>query len=626
GRLCNLDAAVSVREAEVLALLGEHLTHSEIAGRLFLSVRTVESHVASLRRKLAIPGHRELVRYAAAQRGATPAPLPLPLTSFVGRARELSDLAGRLLAHRLVSVVGPGGAGKTRLAQTVMSHVQDRFAGRVSYVDLVPVSEPAGVPAAVAEACGVADLPGRDTIAALLRGLGEQPTLLVLDNCEHVVNAVALLVESLVSGCPLLHVLVTSRARLVLPFEQVFTLGGLSAGGDAVELFVQRAVSAGWQAPDGAQLARIGEVCRSLDGLALAIELAAVRVPALGLEGVERGLGDHEALLVSGPRVGHRHRSMHDTLEWSFRLLAPAEQAVLCRVSVFAAGFTVDAATSVAAYGGVRTADVRAALGRLVDQSLVVPVASMPDRWRLLEPVRQYAGARMDADDATAYAMHLDWADREARHLTTLSERPGRTWQGPLDEVVDDLRSALEWAAHQDLHHEEATALADRLATLLFRSGRTREAQARYEQAARLATDPRTEGEALERAVAVARSRVLGEEALRLGLAAVQARRRQADEDALGDSRPRWPRRSCASRACSPVRCRQGWRRSCSTRSRPSPAAIRRRGPRLSSPGRTASTRPTRRAHRSPVRSPSGWPSPRTAEVTGSARAPPSTS
>ncbi|HEY3648932.1 MAG TPA: LuxR C-terminal-related transcriptional regulator, partial [Streptosporangiaceae bacterium] len=209
------EAGVSGRETEVLALLGEHLSHAEIAGRLFISVRTVESHVAALRRKLCVGTHRELVRLAAGYVAAGPGTglaasprLPAPLTSFVGRDGERAALAAALDTSRLVSAVGPGGIGKTRLALAVAADMADRFGG-TCYADLVPVTDPALLPAAVLACLGADESSSRPAQDALAAAVGERRALLVLDNCEHLVNAVAVLTERLLSACPNLAVLVT---------------------------------------------------------------------------------------------------------------------------------------------------------------------------------------------------------------------------------------------------------------------------------------------------------------------------------------------------------------------------------------------------------------------------------
>jgi predicted ATPase/DNA-binding CsgD family transcriptional regulator len=391
------EAGVSGRETEVLGLLGEHLSHAEIAARLFISVRTVESHVASLRRKLCVGTHRELVRMAAGYRAAVTGPglaappqLPAPLTSFVGRGGERAALAAALGASRLVSAVGPGGIGKTRLAIAVAADVADRFGG-TWYVDLVPVTDPGLLSAAMLACLGVDESSSRLAEDVLAAAVGERRALLVLDNCEHLVNAVAVLTERLLSACPNLSVLVTSRIRLVVPHETVYPVPGLSVpppggeGGDAATLFAERAAAAGAPLPagpagtedvTGSAAHRAAGICRALGGMPLAIELAAARLPSLGLDGLEAGLADQLSLLSGGARQQQRHRSLQDTLDWSYRLLDPREQAVLRRMAVFAAPFGFAAATVVVGYDPVEPAGVADALGRLAEHSLLVPVAS----------------------------------------------------------------------------------------------------------------------------------------------------------------------------------------------------------------------------------------------------------
>ncbi|WP_203718691.1 ATP-binding protein [Asanoa siamensis] len=505
--------AISAREAEVLAGVRDHLTNAEIAEQLFISVRTVETHVASLLRKLAVENRRVLGRVAVNVLTPTsPAPfggrLPQPLTGFIGRAAERAELAAVVRGHRLVTAVGPGGVGKTRLAVAVAADLAPAFPDGACYVDLVPVASGDMLALAVAETLGV---PQRTRSAedALITWFSTRHTLLVLDNCEHLVDSVAELVERLLAGGDQLAVLATSRSRLLLPFEKVFVVPGLSlAGGDAATLFGERAAAAG--APDVLDRTRVEQICAELDGIALAIELAAARVPSLGLNGLQASLSDSLGLLTSRRRNDVRHHSMRATLDWSYQLLDPVDQALLRRISVFPDPFTIAAAREVAAWPPVDAAAVAGCLARLTDQSLVAPTLYGPDsRHRALETVRQYgAGQLAESGESDESAIrHMRWC---------LDLAHG-------DAGLNDLRAALSWAAQRTAHHADAYVLADRLGAVTFRLGRPQESQHRYEQAAGLAPSDEIAAAALHRAAEVAHRRHLGDDALRLLQAAAEA-------------------------------------------------------------------------------------------------------
>ena len=405
----------------MLAALGEHLSNAEIGARLFISVRTVESHVSSLLRKLRASDRRELADMAARMGQAeglpTAPPLPSPLTTFVGRDEERRALADALQAHRHVTAVGPGGVGKTRLALAVVADLADQFPGGAWFVDLVPVGEPEMVGATIAAALGIGDRHEQSVEAAISATLGTGKTLLALDNCEHVVDGVAPLVERLLTECPQLTVLATSRARLMVPFEWVFPVPPLSlpddeGKSDAVALFTERSVAAGWPV-DTADRDRIIEVCRALDGVALAIELAVARLPVLGLDGLHAGMSNQLRLLAGGHRAHDRHSSVRDMLDWSHALLHDADQTLLRRAALFAAPFTPDAAAQVAGFPPLDANAVHDGLAHLAEQSLlsVMPTAT-GTRYRALETIRQYGLERLtEAGDLDETRIrHLRWS------------------------------------------------------------------------------------------------------------------------------------------------------------------------------------------------------------------------
>lgn len=520
------DAAVSSREAEVLACLGEHLTYPEIGARLYISERTVESHVGSLRRKLGVEDRRALVRLSAERRalraGST---LTTPASSFVGRAAERSGLTDAVDGARLVSVVGPGGIGKTRLAIAVAAGLGDRFE-RVWYADLVPVADVSAVPSAVLRAVGLTEVPAATTDQTLVAGIGHRPGLLVVDNCEHVLDGVATLVEHLLSRCSQLHVLLTSRVRLATPLEHVFALPELTLA-DAVELFTTRAVSAGGPGRDRPE-GRVARICVALDQLPLAIELAAARVPSLGVDGVEAALAPAHrfALLTGGSRTDERHRSLQSTLDWSHQLLSPRHQAVFRRISVFASTFTADAAAIVAGFAPVDPGDVWAILGDLVDHHLLSPVGDgEATRYRVLETLREYGAQRLGSDDTPTRDRHIDWCIDTATELDSPDAGAApdtAAWRAAVDRVADEMRAAVAWAAPRG-EPAGVQRLATLLAGLLFRRGRPTDAQQCYQQAADLSDDDPTAVAAFAAAAAVAKCRVRGEDALRLEQAAVDA-------------------------------------------------------------------------------------------------------
>ncbi|XVV07324.1 ATP-binding protein [Actinosynnema sp. CA-248983] len=523
-------AGISTREAEVLALLGEHLSNAEIGARLFISVRTVETHVSSLLRKLGAPDRRGLaqlaVEWGRVARGGRVAPaLPSPVTSFVGRARERALLAEAVTTQRQVSAVGPGGVGKTRLALAVAADTAGEFADGVWFADLVPVTDPGMVGAAVAAAVGVGEQPGRSLDDSVIATLADRRALLVLDNCEHVRDGVAPFLERMLGSCPKVTVLATSRARLMVPFERVQPIPPLSLTGDAesdaVALFLERAAAVGWPVPPE-QRGRAAEICRGLDGVALAIELAAARLPTLGLDGLTDTLSDQLRLLSGGARADDRHQSVRATLEWSHALLDPADRTLLRRISVFVAPFTAGAAGRVAGFAPLEPGAVTDGLARLTEHSLltVVPAAS-GTRYRTLETIRQFGAEQLagagELDEVRA--RHLAWCSTTATELAADAASETGVWRARFDGVADDLRAALGWAAGEPVRRGAAHGLALSVAASAFRRTLLGEAQQRYEQAAALADDPVP---ALRQAASVAGCRMRGEDMYRLLCAAAR--------------------------------------------------------------------------------------------------------
>ena len=507
---------VTAREAEVLALIARHLTNAQIADALFVSTRTVETHVSALLRKVQVPDRRSLARYVEAMPGILVKSgrrgLPLPVTPFIGRTVERVALAAALAEHRMVTATGPGGIGKTRLAVSVAAEVAPARRDGVWFVDLVHVTDPAMV--------GVPEQQTTSVDLALIAALADRDALLVFDNCEHVLDGVRTCVERIIAGCPQITVLATSRTRLLLPYERVYVVPGLSvigSGGDAVDLFAARVAAATGDvaAPD---TVRVAALCQALDGMALAIELAAARFVSLGLDGLESGLDQQLRFLSAGTRVADRHGSVREAIRWSYDLLSSDDRALLRGVAAFASWFDVDAACAVAGAGRER-AEIADGLARLAEHSLLVVEQGEPTRYRALETIRQYGIERLEqaGELDQIQAGHEQWCRLAVAALrSTETADIDEAWRVRFDRVVDDLGAALVWSAGDKTRRAQAAELAAELAGLLFVRGRPAQAQQRYELAAQLAVTVADQVAYLRLAAGAAASRFVGDDALRL--------------------------------------------------------------------------------------------------------------
>lgn len=433
--------------------------------------------------------------------------LPVPLTPLLGRPGAVRDVAGWLGSERLVTLTGPGGVGKTRLAVAAGARLRDTFPGGVWFVGLagVPVGSVGAVEQAVARALAVGDAPGGGD-DSLLRTMAGRELLLVLDNCEHVVDETAELTAALLRGAPGLRVLATSREPLALPGERVWPVPPLDESG-AIELFHARARAAAPEVDLAASpRAReaVAEVCRRLDGLPLALELAATRVRALGVVELAARLNDRFAVLGAGTRgVPRRQRTLRALIDWSWELLTAREQRVLRRLSVFTDGTSLAAAEVVCADEDVAPAEVVEALARLVDSSLVLHTepgvrdesavrdapAAVP-RYRLLESVAAYGRERL-AEAAEADVVGA----RFVRCYGELTRRAADGLYGPeqrqrlaaLDAESGNVRAALGEAARLGLA-EDALRIAGSLGWYWFLRGRYQEGEQLL--AAALAQEP----------------------------------------------------------------------------------------------------------------------------------------
>ncbi|MEO3927691.1 LuxR C-terminal-related transcriptional regulator [Micromonosporaceae bacterium B7E4] len=496
---------ISPREGQVLAAVGEHLSNAQIAHRLHISVRTVESHVSSLLRKLGAADRRALAGLAGrmtqspAVRGGV-AGIPVSRTTFVGRSRDVDVALERLAQARLVTLLGPGGVGKTRLAAVVAGSAAPSYPTGGAFVDLVPVRAGFLAPA-VAGALGVTERPPRSLADAVVERLGAGRSLIVLDNCEHLVEEVGPFVERVLSECPEVTILATSRQRLGLPGEHVAPVRPLPLDRDAERLFLDRARAV---APDfTADPPAITRICARLDGMPLAIELAAARSASLGADGLLATLDEQLRLLTGGRQADQRHRSLRAVIGWSHDLLDEDERAQFRRLSVFVGGFDLAAAQAITP--GATRSEVADLIGRLVDKSLVVHGGAGPGRWRLLDTVRAYAQEQLaDAGEADAVRWrHLQWAaDTAAALEARIAGVREPESDAAADAVADDLRAAL--AGTGSVPDATAHRLARALAHLTFARRFFVEARAHYQAAADRAADAVAAGRDLRDAAAAA--------------------------------------------------------------------------------------------------------------------------
>jgi predicted ATPase/class 3 adenylate cyclase len=404
-----------------------------------------------------------------------PGNLPEQVTSFVGRQREVAELVGVVGAHRLVTLTGAGGVGKTRLALQVAAELAGAFADGVWLMELAPVGDPDAVADALATALGVTPQAGWSVADRVAVALSGRHMLVVMDNCEHVLEAAAEVVEKILAATKAVKVMATSREGLRVGGEHLWPVPSLEVAGGvgsaAVELFVERAqaVAPGFGLADPGDAAAVIEICRRLDGMALAIELAAARMVSMSPQDVADRLGDRFRLLA-GPRRGlARHQTLRQAVGWSYDLLGEDERRVLNHVSVFAGGFDLAAAGAVLGHDSEDEYAVLDVMDSLVRKSLVVVErVGGHARYGLLETIRQFAEEQLAAT-GTIGAVR----DRHARHFAQRAVTDWDLWDGPgqraaldwVDVEFANLRAGFRWAADQgDL--ATATAIAAHTAML----------------------------------------------------------------------------------------------------------------------------------------------------------------
>jgi predicted ATPase/class 3 adenylate cyclase len=414
----------------------------------------------------------------------TPNNIPLQVNSFVGRERDLDEVGKLLEETRLLTLVGVGGLGKTRLALHAAAKVLDHYRDGVWFVELASLSEARLVPQAVASVLRIKEAAGRPLIESLLEYVADLRLLLILDNCEHLGHACAELVKRVLHAGSRLKVLATSREHLHVAGETTYPMAPLTVPDsqkpvtvealgqyEAARLFIDRAAAAQpafHATPQNASA--LANICRQLDGIPLALELAAARVRALSVEKIAALLNDRFRLLTSGDRTElPRHQTMRACLDWSYDLLTEPERALLQRLAVFA-GWTLEAAEAVGSDGEIRPSDVPDLLTHLVEKSLVV-VEGEGRRYRLLEMVRQYARERLQENGEEA-----SWQDRHLAYFLQLAEEAkGIDWTEPLFQESQNLRAALTWSLNETFGADAALRLCGALYIFWWRWGRATE-------------------------------------------------------------------------------------------------------------------------------------------------------
>ncbi len=391
--------------------------------------------------------------------------LPMQVTSFLGRDHDVEELKARLAAHRLVTLFGAGGVGKTRLAVQVGADLLDHFPNGVWLAELSPITDPQLVGSVIARVLGMSQTERHGTDEAIPQWLRRKQLLLIVDNCEHVLEAVAALTDAILHLCPNVRILATSRQALGIAGEAVYRLPSLAvpdpistlgaetaAQYGAVALFVDRAVLADMRCTltdDNAPI--VAEICRRLDGIPLAIELAAARVKVLSIPNLAHRLNERFKILTGGSRTAlPRQKTLSALIDWSYDLLSPQEKTLFNRMAIFASSFTLDGATFVCAGEGIDEINVLDLIATLADKSLVLAdTGGNQERYRLLESIREYALEKLTVSCererlARRHAEHFLGVAQQAER--NLGEMPLSEWLARLEPEVENFRAVLEWS------------------------------------------------------------------------------------------------------------------------------------------------------------------------------------
>lgn len=491
------------RETEILTLLVQGLPNAAIAGRLGMALSSIKWYVRQIYAKLGVKSRRDAAARAEelgldehivsgsapdrirAGREGRQSNVPVPRSSFVGRTGEMATVKQLLVspAVRLLTLTGPAGCGKTRLAREVAAELVPALQGGVGWIDLAPLTDPALVPQGAASALNVSERPGQTTLDALVRHLHAAKTLLVLDNCEHLIAACGELAQALLAACPDLKLLATSREALAVAGEITWPVPPLSLPpsdrlpvtqlmeSEAICLFVERArASLSTFVVTEHNADSVAQVCRRLDGIPLAIELAAARIKVLAAAQIAERLDDALGLLRRGGGLtASRHETLGAALDWSHNLLSSGERALLRRLAVFSGGFALEAAEAVCGRAPLESHQILDTLSDLVDHSLIEvgsPSAGIR-RFRMLEIVHQYAGEKLEAagEFIALHDRHFDWCLALVEQAQPELYGPRQAeWVARLEQERGNLRAALGWSLDQPDRVESGIRVAFALA------------------------------------------------------------------------------------------------------------------------------------------------------------------
>ena len=390
--------------------------------------------------------------------------LPASTSDLIGRDAEIEEVIDLVADHRIVTLTGTGGIGKTRLALEVARHLLPQFADGVWIAELAPLSDPQLVPVTIAAALGLELASGAVSPERIAAAVGAKHIMLVLDNCEHVIDAAAGMVEALLHANPAARVIATSREPLRAQGERLYRVPPLAVPAEdmrasadvvrhgAVALFVARAQAADPHfAPDWQASATIAAICRRLDGIPLAIELAAPRATTLGVQELASRLDDCFSLLTEGRRTAlRRHQTLRATLDWSYELLSQSERAVLCQLSIFAGSFTLEAANAVIVNAEILASNIVDDVANLVTKSLVAAdLRGATVHYRLLETTRAYAREKLaeHRELEQAALKHAKYYRDLCRQAEAEWEtRPAAEWLADYGRQLGNIRAALDWA------------------------------------------------------------------------------------------------------------------------------------------------------------------------------------